>query len=400
RPSPTPPLPDRPRTCDYGAGASGTAAEVADPGGWPLIGREAELAALTGLLGPADGGRAGFAAVTGEPGIGKSRLVAELATAAAGRGFAVLAGRCSEDTGAPPFWPWSGVLRDLAAVLGDDTVRDLADADVLAGLLPRTAAPVAAPVAAPPPDAGSPDAQRFRVSDAVTRVLAAASVRRPLLVVLDDLHWADASSLRLLRHLAEHLVTARVLVVVTRRTHPEPSGVLAEAGAALARRHALRLDLPGLSAAGVTELVRAVTGAAPATQHAEALRERTDGNPFFLVELLRLPAGGDIPAAVTDVVARRVDRLPDPARDLLRSAAVLGRRFDADLLAAVAGADPDAVLDDLDPALAAGVILEESEPGRFRFAHALVHDVVYRAQPATRRARRHAAAAAAVSGGG
>ncbi|GGM35516.1 BTAD domain-containing putative transcriptional regulator [Dactylosporangium sucinum] len=378
---------------------AGPAVASADPRAWPLVGRDAELAALIELLAPAREGHTRLASLVGEPGIGKSRLVAELARHSADNGFAVLMGRCSDDEGAPPFWPWAGALRSLSAVLGDDVLRELAgaDADRLAGLLPAVAGRGGrAPAAQDGADGASVDAERFRISDAVARLLAAAAGRQPLLVVLDDLHWADASSLRLLHHLAGHLADARVLIVVTRRPHPEPAGVLAEVVAGLGRRHALRLDLTGLSAAGVVELARAVTGEAPAAPRAASLHERTDGNPFFLVELLRLPGAEDIPAAVTDVVARRVARLPEATQELLRTAAVIGRQYDVDLLAAATAHDADTVLDDLDPALADGVVLEEAAPGRFRFAHALVRDVVYREQTATRRARRHAAVAAAL----
>jgi DNA-binding SARP family transcriptional activator len=369
----------------------------ADPRTWPLVGREAELAALLELLGRVRDGRTGLASLVGEPGIGKSRLVAELARRAAGDDFAVLVGRCSSDEGAPPFWPWVSVLRDLSGVLGHGALHELAGADAgsLAGLLPA-AAGHDRPAAAPTVVSSSVDAERFRISDAVARVLTAAAERRPLLVVLDDLHWADQSSLRLLHHLADHLADARVLLVVTRRALPEPTGVLAEVVAGLGRRHALRLDLRGLSLGDAVELTRAVTGATPAAQWAASLHERTDGNPFFLAELLRLPGVGDIPAAVTDVVARRVARLPEATQELLRTAAVIGRQYDVDVLAAAAGHDVDAVLDDLDPALATGVVLEETMPGRFRFAHALVRDVVYHGQTATRRARRHAAVATAL----
>lgn len=360
-----------------------------DPRTWPLAGREAELAALLEVLGRVRDGRTGLASLVGEPGIGKSRLVAELARRAAGEDFAVLVGRCSSDEGAPPFWPWVSVLRDLSGVLGHGPVQQLAgaDADSLAGLLPAAAADVVG---------SSVDAERFRISDAVARLLTAAAECRPLLVVLDDVHWADQSSLRLLHHLADHLADARVFFVVTRRALPEPTGILAEVVAGLGRRHALRLDLRGLSLAGTVELSRAVTGAEPAARWAAALHERTDGNPFFLAELLRLPGGGDIPAAVTEVVARRVARLPEPTQELLRTAAVIGRQYDAEVLAAATGHEVDAVLDDLDPALAAGIVLEEAVLGRFRFAHALVRDVVYHGQTATRRARRHAAVAAAL----
>ncbi|MET7399633.1 AAA family ATPase, partial [Dactylosporangium sp. NPDC005572] len=359
---------------------------AADPRDWPLAGRDAELAALTGLLAEARAGHTRFALLTGEPGIGKSRLTAELARHATG--FAVLTGRCSEDEGAPPFWPWTGVLRDLAAALGPGTVRELAGPD--ADVLPGVTGPAVKPV--------SVDAERFRVFDAVARLLTAAAARTPLLVVLDDLHWADPSSLRLVRHLTEHLPETRLVLAVTRRLHPEPAGALAEAGVGLVRRQALRLDLTGLSVDGVGALMRTVTGAA---DEAAALRERTDGNPFFLVELLRFEKGaGDIPAAVTDVLARRVARLPAATGELLRCAAVVGREYDLDVLAAAAGADPDTVLDDVDPAVAAGIVVEDAASGRFRFAHALVRDVVYRAQPAARRTRRHATVARVLDGTG
>jgi DNA-binding SARP family transcriptional activator len=372
---------------------------VGDPRTWPLVGRDAELATLTGLLAEANQGHARFAAVIGEPGVGKSRLVDELGRRAVDQGFAVLVGRCSEDEGAPPFWPWTAVVRDLAGVLGASTVRDLAGADaaLLHGLLPAldpggTADADGAVVTVPP----AVDAERFRICDAAGRLLAAASAHHPLLVALDDLHWADPSTLRLLQHLAEHLNQARILLVATRRQHPEPVGALAEVGEALGRRHALRLDLAGLDEEGVAGLVTLVTGGRPAAADVSTLRERTDGNPFFLVELLRLPPTTEVPAAVTDVVARRVARLPDRTRDLLQTAAVIGRRLELGLLAAAAERDPDSVLDDLDPALAAGVMLEEPAVESFRFAHALVRDVVYHGQPATRRARRHALVAAAM----
>ncbi|WP_432826944.1 ATP-binding protein [Dactylosporangium sp. CA-092794] len=360
----------------------------ADPSTWPIVGRDAELTALTGLLAPAERGQARFAAVVGEPGVGKSRLVAELGRRAAERGFAVLGGRCSQDEGTPPFWPWAAVLRDLTAALGVDVP------DEAAGL----AGPAPGGAAAGAPGTPAVEAERFRISDAVARLLATASARRPLLVTLEDLHWADPSSLRLLYHLAEHLGPARVLVVVTRRRHPEPAGLLAEAGAAFGRRHALRLDLAGLDEDGVAGLATLVTGERPAPARVGALRERTEGNPFFLVELLRLSAdpAEAVPAAVTDVVARRVARLPERTQEVLRTAAVIGRRQELGLLAAAAQADPDRLLDDLDPALAAGIVVEGPAAESFRFAHALVRDVVYRQQPATRRARRHAMVAAAL----
>jgi predicted ATPase len=381
----------------------------ADPRLWPLVGRAAELAALEDLLAAAARGVPQFAVLVGEPGIGKTRLSQELAARARERGFAVLTGRCSEDESAPPLWPWAGILRELLEKVPPEEMseRVRADLDEIFALLSPTAERSAASTAATVTGAyipGEADTSRFRLWDTVARVLAAASGERPLLVIVDDLHWADPSSLRLLCHLAETLTAGRILVLSSRRAHPEPVGVLARACESLARRHAMRLDLAGLSVEETATLVEAVSSRAPARGEAEALRERTEGNPFFLVELVRLLAtrhgrDQDLPAVVTDVIARRVARLPEDTRELLRTASVIGRRFDLAPLAAANGQDEESVLDALDPALAAGVIAEEETVDRFRFAHALVRDAVYAELPRARRARRHAAVARALEAG-
>ncbi|SHK24132.1 Transcriptional regulatory protein, C terminal [Pseudonocardia thermophila] len=395
RPAPARPLPGTDLSTDIGTG-------TADPRSWPLVGRAAELAELEELLAVAARGIPQFAVLVGEPGIGKTRLGQELAARAREHGFTVLVGRCSEEETAPPLWPWAGVLRGLqeSAESGSEQVRaDLAE--VVALFSPAPDRSTRAAGAFLPDDA---DASRFLLWSAVARVLVAASGQRPLLVIIEDLHWADPSSLRLLCHLAEAFTAGRILVLATRRAHPEPTGVLARACAALARRHATRLDLAGLSVAETAALVEAVSHRAPDPGEAERLRERTEGNPFFVVELVRLlatgPAGDqDLPAAVTDVIARRVAHLPADTRDLLRTASVIGRRFDLAPLAAASGCDEEGVLDALDPALAAGVIAEEETVDRFRFAHALVRDAVYAELPKARRARRHAAVARALEAG-
>lgn len=384
------------------------AASLAVPPGdarrWPIAGRAGELAALAGLLAEAETPQ--FAMLVGEPGIGKTRLAQELADRARAHGFAVLIGRCSEDEGAPPMWPWVGVLRALAdEVPGADLPEpDSAELTRLSELLSRglTPEPMTAGAATPGRTA-EVDAERFRVWNSVARLLAAASAVRPLLVVLDDLHWGDSSSLRLLHHLTEALGAGRIVIVGTRRTHPEPAGSLAQVAESLSRRHALRLDLTGLSTTEAAELIRSATGEEPGTE-IQALRDRAEGNPFFLIELVRLLAPANrrdsadsLPAAVSDVVARRIGRLPEPTADLLRTAAVIGRQFDLPLLAAASGRAEEEALDQLDPALAAGVIAETETVDRFRFAHALIRDVVYEAIPGSRRARRHVAVANALS---
>ncbi|GAB2736595.1 BTAD domain-containing putative transcriptional regulator [Nocardioides pakistanensis] len=343
---------------------------------WPLVGRAGELTALVATLDGAAGGIPQFAVVVGEPGMGKSRLTEELAAVATARGVRVLLGRCSQDEGAPPLWPWADVLAELGHSL--------------------------------PVEAGTQDeSTRFRVWDDIcTRVLE-ASREQPLLVVLDDLHWADVSSLRVLGLLLETAREGALAVVATWRDKPPPTGPLAAVADGLARRHALRLHLAGLDADQVAEMVHTVADTEPTAEQAAALRARTEGNPFFLVEYARLVEhGGDLagllaepdpPAAVQDVLARRVERLPADSARLLRTASVIGRDFDLGTLARATGTGEDEALDALDSAISAGLVLDAGAD-RFRFAHALVRDTVYTALSPSRRSRAHRLVAEALEG--
>lgn len=334
---------------------------------WPLVGRRGELEALTGTLDEATAGIPQFAAVVGEPGMGKSRLTEELATVATALGVRVLLGRCSQDEGAPPLWPWASVLAGLGRSL--------------------------------PVESGTQDeSTRFRAWDDICTELLEASREQALLVVLDDLHWADVSSLRVLGLLLETAREGRLTVVVTWRDKPPPTGALAAVADGLARRHAVRLQLTGLDPDQVAEMVHTVAAAEASAEQAAALRARTDGNPFFLVEYARLVEhGGDLaellaepdpPAAVQDVLARRVERLPGEAARLLRTASVIGRDFDLGTLSRASGTAEDDALDVLEAAVTAGLVLDVGAD-RFRFAHALVRDTVYTALSRSRRSRAH-----------
>ena len=303
----------------------------------------------------------------GEPGIGKTWLTDQLAEEATRKGYVVARGACSQDDGAPPLWPWLGVLHTLQP--GGD----------LAGLVDQAADTSAA-------------SQAFQTSDRIARALFAVADRTPVLVVLDDLHWSDDATLRTLRHvLATTPPDARLVVVATRRAHPEPTGALAEVGEAFARRLALRLDLDGLGAQEARMLVRSVAGPEIPDAIADAWHRRAAGNPFFLVELARLDEEdvAEVPATVRDVVTRRLAVLDVRALDTLRLAAVAGRRFQAVTVAAAAAAELDDVLDDLETARAAGLVVEE-DSGDYSFAHALTRDSVYQSVPSTRRSRLHA----------
>lgn len=339
---------------------------------WPMAGRDAELAALTELLDRAATGRPSYAVLTGEPGIGKSRLAAELVLVARRSGARVLVGRCSQDDGAPPLWPWKGVLDGL----GEELLEDA------------------------PADDG--EGGQFRAWERIARIVRTAARDQPTVVVLDDLHWADTSTLRVLRLLAETTDQARLMVLGIWRTHPEPVGELAAAAEALARMHALRLQLGGLPAEDVAMVFAGVTARGLGAADAVALRARTDGNPFFLVELARLAGtrgapGDELPTAVSDVLNRRLLRLPEATVAALRTAAVIGRQFDTPTLATVTGIDEDDLIDVVEPAQAAGLVREDGID-HYRFAHALVRDTLQAGMSASRRARAHARIAEALAG--
>ena len=344
---------------------------------WPLVGRSEQLAELVGALDQAESGTVALAALVGEPGIGKSRLAGELARVAGERGATVLLGRCSQDDGAPPLWPWQQVLRGLGRELPETTGQD--------------------------EDGGG----RFRTWEAIAGAVAESAIGRTIVVLLDDLHWADVASLRVLRLLGETVQDGRLLVLGTWRSHPEPTDALLDAVETFARRHAARIDLHGLSASEASRVVEAVSESTPSEAEAASLRQRTDGNPFFLVEYARLAReGGDLsallaeahpPAAVHDVLARRLKRLPEESVSSLRWAALVGRQFDLATLAAVSRVAEDDLLDHLDPALDAGLVREDGID-RYLFGHALVRDTIYAAIPAARRARAHARVAEALAG--
>ncbi|KHL18854.1 transcriptional regulator [Mumia flava] len=340
---------------------------------WPMVGRDHEVAVLRSRLDAADAGVPQFAVVTGEPGIGKSRLVAELMATARGRGARVLVGRCSSDAGAPPLWPWQAVLDGLGSTV-----------------------PVADRERDPDPDSG-----RFAAWDHICREILTAAADRTIVVALDDLQWADPSSLRVLRHLAALAEHGRLLLLVTLRSHPEPAGQVAETLEALARRHAATLRLHGLSVPDTGAVLNALGDRPVSVRAAEAMRDRTDGNPFFVVEYARLlqsegAVDAEPPTAVADVVRRRLDAVGEPTLEVLRYAAVVGRRFDLTTVTACTGQSDLAVLDRLEQATAAGLLRDEGDD-RFRFSHALVRDAVYGALSPSRRQRMHARIAETLS---
>jgi DNA-binding SARP family transcriptional activator len=359
---------------------------TAEAGGGELVGRDEQLTALAAVLAGAAAGRARLVLVAGEPGIGKTRLAEEAARHAAARGAGVVWGRCFEGDGAPAFWPWVQVVRALLAEVPADRLAGVLgrSGGELSQLLPELRERV--PGLEPPPVVDMA-AARFRLYQAVTEVLGRLAETRPLLVVVDDLHWADAGSLRLLVFLAGELRQARLLVLATYRDAEVVAGQpLAEALGALAREAVVeRIALRGLDRAAVARLIAATTGSPPVERLVRAVHDRTEGNPFFVTELLRLlqsedgleaddapaAAGREVPVGVRDVLRLRLARLPEQTNAVLLVAAVAGREFDLGLVEAVTGLDQEPALDAVEAAVVAGLVVEDQEVvGRYRFVHA------------------------------
>ncbi|MFD1937198.1 BTAD domain-containing putative transcriptional regulator [Nonomuraea mangrovi] len=348
----------------------------------PFVGREAQLSALvTAATGAAtDGAR--IALVTGEAGLGKSTLLEHLGKRLERDGWLVAVGRCPEVDSAPPAWAWTEALSAVAASTSPGEF-----ADDLAPLLTDTE-----------PVNADATAGRFRLRQAVWKWLAAVAAERPVAVVLDDLHWADATTLELLGGVLG--MRAPILVVAAYRA--DESGHLTETLASLARATPLRLALPGLNDEAVAELVRAECEADEET--IAGIAERTGGNPFYVRESARLLNGegalvalSEVPEGVRDVLRRRLARLPEGGVSVLRLAAVAGRESSVDVLVKAADTDEDGVMDALDAGVIAG-LLDEPGPGLIRFVHALVRDTLIADVSRLRATRMHARIAAALEG--
>ena len=367
-----------------------------------FVGRTAEAAVLQDAWARAAGGARGLFVIAGEAGIGKTRLAAELAGVAHDAGAVVLYGRFEE--GAPaPYQPVVGMLRGWA---GGASLAPLAGklgprAAELGIVLSEFGAPSAAPDGSL--RAGEADARRLRLFDAMAALLVEIAGAAPLLVVLDDLHWADLPTLQLIAHLVRAPAPERVLFLATGRAD-EGSDALSRLLAGLRRDGTLgQLELGGLDAGETGALVTAL-GARPRTPgFVEELRDVTDGNPFFIEEVVRHLADADgslggkvalheagIPEGVREVTARRLWRLPTAAREMLATAAVIGREFDFDVLEHVGPLEGDELVAALDEAVEARVLVEDSDRvGRYAFTHVLVRATLYDGLSALRRARLH-----------
>ena len=293
-----------------------------------LVGRDEQLAVLDRTLAGVAAGRGRLVLVAGEPGIGKTRLAEEVARRAAVRGIQVAWGRCFEGEGVPAFWPWVQVARQLLAGVAPAQLGMVLgpSAGELSQLLPELKELV--PGLEPPPVVELA-AARFRLYQAVTELVRQVAAARPLLVVVDDLHWADTGSLGLLVFLATELRDARLVVLGTYRDVDMAAGQpLAETLGALAREPVVeRIPLGGLGEAEVARLATTIIGSRPGERLVRAVHDRTEGNPFFVTELLRLlHSEGDLHADDTLAAARRAD----PSRGARRAPAAAGPAAGAD----------------------------------------------------------------------
>ena len=376
--------------------------------GSDFVGRKHEMAQLVAGLDDAAAGRGRLVMLAGEPGIGKTRTLQELAAVAEERGARVIWGVSYEEEGTPPFWPWVQALRSYvrevdAETLGSQMGPGAAD---IAELVPDVR--VKLPHLEPPPAPDDPRQARFRLFDSIASFLKSASETQPLVVVLEDLHWSDKPSLVLLEFIAREVARARLMVVGTYRD-VELSHALLQTLAELMRApRFLQMVLKGLDTEEVAYLTQITTGTKPRRELVKAIADRTEGNPFFVTEVVRLLSeegeltseapgraqrwAGLIPQGVRLLVGRRLDNLSEDCNQVLTIASVTGREFELrELKSLVKDMSEERLLRALEESLSARVI--EDVPGvadRYRFSHALIQETLADELSAARRVRLHA----------
>ena len=384
------------------------------------VGRVEERELLEQMWEKAAGGERQVGLVAGEPGIGKTRLVTHAALSRHGEGANVLYGRCEEDL-ATPYGPWIEALSHYVEHAPDEVLK--AHVDTHGGELTRLVPALRTRIPeTPAPRTTDPETERYVLFSAIGGLLEAASAQRAMVLLLDDLHWADKPTLALLKHLVGGNSRQSLLMLGTyrdselSRDHPLTvtlADLRSEEGVQ-------RIVLKGLDEGDVVSIMEAAAGREMDTlgrRLAADIAGETDGNPFFVSELLRhlIESGrltrrehggweleGEIsnlglPQSVREVVGRRIERLGESSRSALAAAAVIGRDFDVDLLLEVTGLGEDELLDLLEKAVAASILMERANrPGSFTFAHALITHTLYEDLSATRRARLHKRVAEAI----
>ena len=372
------------------------------------------MAELVSALDDALVGKGRLVMLVGEPGIGKTRTAQELATIAERQGAQTLWGRCYEGEGAPPYWPWVQPIRTYVQHTDAERLRSEMGpgAADIAEIVPEVRDKL--PDLEPPPSLASPESARFRLFDSITTILKRAAQTQPLVLVLDDLQWADKSSLLLLEFVARELEDSRLLVVGAyrdvelSRQHP-----LSESLAQLSREAAFqRVLLRGLNRQDTSRLIEVSSGVVPSSGLAEGVHEQTEGNPFFISEVTSLleregklgvereELGIRIPEGVREVIGRRLNQLSRECNRVLTMASVIGREFDFRLLAVlVEGMSEDELLNVLEEVLEAHTIEEVAGSSeRYQFSHALIQQTLYEELITRRRVRLHARIGEALEG--
>jgi DNA-binding CsgD family transcriptional regulator len=362
------------------------------PASRQLFGRDRELAVLKRALADSEGGRARVVWIGGEPGIGKTRLAEELAAAASGRATVAWA-RCVDADAAPPYWPWAEAIRALLRTITlEELALTVSCLDRIGALVPDL---VRHPATTDRPAALKTASDRYQLFDAVRTVLQRGSSRAPLVVILDDLHQADAGSLLLLEFVARELSDSPLLLVVTYRAD-EMSTRLTETMGELARVGLQKVALTGLGLEETGQLLRHLSANTCSDELVRQVHARTSGNPFFVTEVAHLQSSDRdvVPDTVRAVLQRRLSRLSETAIQLLNVGSVMGREFDFRIAAAIVQPAHDrGLLSALDEALERLIVepLPAAAENWYRFRHALVRDAVYESVSPSRRAHWHAA---------
>ena len=371
-------------------------AQVADQ----LVGRGAELGVINTALAGLKSRNFGAVELAGEPGIGKTRLLRELASRADGEGHVVLSGSASEFERDLPFWVFVDALDEYLAAL-EPRRRNAIDDDVLGdlgGVFPSLA------------DGGeSPGGdQRLRVHRSVRQLLEGLAATKPLVLLLDDVHWADSASAELIGALLRRPPAAAVLLGVAARPRQVPDGLAGMLARAQADGLLTRVELSGLTPDETRELL----GSTVSDQALDTLHSETSGNPFYLQQLARSPrgagsaarrrgdvemAGVEVPQAVAAALTGELALLSADTRRVLEGASVAGDPFEPELAAAAAGVTEEAAIDALDDLLARDLVRPTDVPRRFRFRHPLVRGAVYEAAPGGWRLTAHERVAAALA---
>lgn len=370
-----------------------------------ILGREREMALLREALAATLARRGRFVLISGEPGIGKTTLAAAAADEAARRGMQVSTARAPETAGAPPYWLWMQALRSDLATDESAEQRSLAlRYPSLARILPEIAPLHGESTAAPSSES---EAERFRLADEIASFLLSSALESPRVLVLDDIHATDASSLEVLAHVSSRLESGPLLIVACHRDVPdELTPALEKLLAQVSRQHStVRIPLVGFDVPVVRSQLTQIVGHDVVLQLAEQVHARTGGNPFFVAEVGRLlvddrdevtTSAATVPPRVRDVITWRLKRLPEDTHDVLQYAAVIGHEVPLDILAGASSRSLGSVLAALEPAVAVTVVRPGRSSAWVRFAHALVAETIVEALPIGRAASLHEHIAGAI----